>query len=304
MVSRQSFPAAVVAAVFALGMTATALQAQGLIIFQDVVYSDRFDGDTNAVNVGIGGGGVGTNFNGGGGVNWGFNDVIETPNDETGLFAGDAASGNRISTYVSTNGFDVSNGFTLAVLFDQQFNGNNGDASTVPFNSNHFSFGLLTAPDTSGDFFANNNGDPIPAGIDAIGVSLGVRNGAAELSSLQWDNDAQTSLNGVLADADVIGNDLGYVLTVDAAGAYTWQILGTVDTNMDGVVDLDDIGASGSGTTNIDLSVPYFFKARTQGSSGNSIEFVSLSVPAVPEPSSFAVLGLGVVCFVTRRRRS
>lgn len=226
-----------------------------------IVYQDTFDNDGLAVNAGVGGGGVATQFNGAGGVNWGFNDVDETGTDgatadESGLFAGTAASGNRIATFVSSNGFDLSPGFTLTVVFDQLTNDGTGPA----FPSDHFSFGLLSTMDTSGNFFEGLDGGSTVAGVDAIGVSLGIRAGNAEIGVVQWDEDVQTTLNA-LTNADVIGDDLTFVLTVDAAGNYTYT-LGA---------------ASGSGTTSVDLSTA-FFKARTQGSNGNSIESVTIDV--------------------------
>ena len=223
-----------------------------------IVYQDTFDNDGLDVNTGAGGGGIATQFNGAGGVNWGFNDVDETgidgaTADETGLFAGTAASGSRISTFITSNSFDLSPGFTLTVVFDQLTNDGTGPA----FPSDHFSFGLLSSQD-----FANNflSGGAATAGIDALGVSLGTRAGNAPFGVIEWDADAQTTLNA-LTDADVIGDDLTFVLTVDADGNYTYT-LGA---------------ASGSGTTNVDLSTAYF-KARTQGSSGNSIESVTIDV--------------------------
>ena len=92
-----------------------------------IVYQDNFDNDGLAVNVGVGGGGVATQFNGAGGTDWGFNDVVETT-DQTGLFAGLAASGNRIATFVSSNSFDLSPGFTMTVVFDQLTNDGTGPA--------------------------------------------------------------------------------------------------------------------------------------------------------------------------------
>ena len=213
------------------------------------------------MNTGAGGGGVATQFNGGGGINWGFNDVDETgidnaTADESGLFAGTAASGNRIATFISSNSFDLSPGFTMTVVFDQLTNDGTGPA----FPSDHFSFGLLSTMDTSGNFFSGLDGGTIVAGVHAFGVSLGTRSGNAEIGVVEWDEDTQTTLNA-LTNADVIGDDLTFVLTVDAEGNYTYT-LGA---------------ASGSGTTNVDLSTA-FFKARTQGSNGNSIESVTIDV--------------------------
>ena len=187
-----------------------------------------------------------------------FNDVDETgidgaTADESGLFAGTAASGNRIATFITSNGFDLSPGFTLTVVFDQLANDDEGPA----FPSNHFSFGLLSSQDNSNNFFS---GGLANAGVDALGVSLGTRSGNAPIGVVEWDGDAQTTLNP-LTNADVIGDDLTFVLTVDADGNYTYT-LGT---------------ASGSGTTDVDLSTA-FFKARTQGSNLNSIESITIDV--------------------------
>ena len=216
-----------------------------LPLTSNLVYQDDFDGDGLGVNAGIGGGGFNTSFNNAG--SW---------TDDGNLSAGVAGLGSQIWTFTSDNSFDCSGGFTLEVVFDQLFDDNNGSNASAPFNSNHFAFGM-TGETTANSFLAPNGQTPAD---DGIGVSWTTRSGNVDIGVLEQDDSAGTTTTLDPINSSTVGVGQTFMLSVDETGAYTWTF-----------------GAeSGSGTTALDLTVPFFFTARTQGSSGNVIQSVTL----------------------------
>lgn len=217
-----------------------------------IVYQDNFDDDGVDINAGIGGGGETVSFN----------NAPDWTDDGNDLFAGDAGAGFHIWRFNSLNSFDLSNGFSLEVVLDQQFIDENGSNSMAPFLANHFSIGLSSDPSVSGNFIQTNGSVPESEGI---GVSLTTRNGNVDIGVLEWDLDAETTTTLDPITTPPIGNGMTFTLDVDTAGNYSWTFE----------------GESGSGTTALDLSLPFFFTARTQGSSGNRIQSVTLSTTGV-----------------------
>ena len=126
------------------------------LVAQTIVYQDNFDSDGVGVNTGIGGPGTTSSFNG-------------SPAwvDNGDLDGGTAGEGFHLWFFSSFNTFEVNDGFTLEVEFDQQFIDYQGDNSVAPFFSNHFSFGLATTNQSTS--LLNTNG-AVPA-VEAIGVS-------------------------------------------------------------------------------------------------------------------------------------
>jgi len=153
---------------------------------QTIVYQDTFDEDGLDVNTGIGGGGISENFN----VNSDPTPFLWNDDDDgdEGLSTGfPAGSGGQITTFRSENSFNVTNGFTLEVVFDMASN-----VAGSPFNSNHLSFGLASRDsDGASNLFESNNFTPV---ADAIGFSLGTRSTASgpnvDEGLLEWDADA------------------------------------------------------------------------------------------------------------------
>ncbi|WP_411845131.1 LamG-like jellyroll fold domain-containing protein [Roseibacillus persicicus] len=216
-----------------------------------VVYEDSFDEDGLTTNNGTGGGGIVETFNNASG-SFAWNDDDD---DNEGLSSGVATSGGQITTFRSENSFNVSNGFTLEVTFDMASNlpGN-------PYPSNHFSFGMVSDElDTKNNLFATSGETPLS---DGIGFSLGLRNGSADEGLIEWDLDAVSGEASLLnAITFATGSAQTLVLDVGPDGSYTYTY---------GAI-------SGSGTTVIDLTQTYFFKARTQGSQDNVIQSVTLT---------------------------
>ncbi|MEP4076697.1 LamG-like jellyroll fold domain-containing protein [Haloferula sp.] len=207
-----------------------------------VVYEDNFDNDGVGVNTGAGGGGVSSEFN-------------SAPPwvDDGALTAGTATSGGNISTFNSLNGFNITDGFVLEVVFDL------GATGGTPFLSNHLSFGLLEAPASISEasaLFDNNDEEPT---VDGIGMSFTERNNFVDTGIIEWDGFAGTTstLSPFTPSAGVAQT---LVLGVEPDGSFVYSYG----------------SESGAGTSIIDLNIPYFFQARTQGSSGNVIQSVTL----------------------------
>ncbi len=244
-------------------ITFLSLASTSLAFSQAIVYQDTFDEDGLDTNTGTGGGGDVAQFNTAGSFVWGDGD-----DDDEGLSTGanGAGSGGQITTFFTDNSFNVANGFTLEVVFDMISNVDDPSAGS-PFPSNHLSFGLVSDPQEDiNNLFSSNGFAPT---IDGIGFSLGIRDEFVDEGLLDWDADGdggtaglQTTLNAIaFITGAVDGLNQTLVLNVAANGNYTY----TYGTD------------TGSGTTNIDLTQTYFFKARTQGSLGNVIQSITLS---------------------------
>ena len=236
-------------ALVACGMAST---AQGQ---QITVYQDSFDGDGLDMNNGTGGGGLAIRIR--------STDAFEWSDDSgDGLEAGATTVGNQITTFHSLESFNISEGFTLEVVFDLP------SITTSPTPANHLSFGLTPAvpadandSSVSSEFLSSSNFVPT---ADAIGFSLGPRNGSVDSGLIEWDADGngETGLYTALeAITFTEGNDQTLTLEVDSDGNYTY--------------DYND--SIGMGTTTLDLSQTYHFRTRTQGSSGNVIQSITLT---------------------------
>jgi len=195
-------------ALAACGMAST---AQGQ---QITVYQDSFDGDGLDVNNGTGGGGLAIRIR--------STDAFEWSDDSgNGLEAGTAAAGGDITTFHSLESFNISEGFTLEIVFDLP------SVGTSPLPANHLSFGLTTAvaadandDDVGSEFLSTSTTIPT---ADAIGFSLGIRRGSVDSGLIEWDADGngETGLYTALeAITFTEGNDQTLTLEVDSDG--TW----------------------------------------------------------------------------------
>lgn len=245
---------------------AFAILFAGVPASAQVVYQDNFDNDGNAGNVGVGGG-----FNGG--SNGGISFV-----DNGDLSAGNATSGANRTNFSSINSFDLSSGFTLEVTYTQA---SNVAGASPPFPSNHFSLGLSTASATGTEEFYST-GSAAPA-FDGLGVSLGLRSSNVTEGLLQANlNDSYTILDDFNLDGD--GNP---VTQAETFGPNAITLSLTVDSN--GAYDYTLGGLSGSGTTSLNLNQEFFFRGRTQGSAGNTVQSVTLTLLTEAEPTPIDV---------------
>ena len=249
-----------------------------------IVFQDTFDDGDIATNPGIGGE---------------FSQVIVGGNGFTeagGFIDADTSVNNNRAYAYSTNSFDLSNGFTLDFIANAS---NLGSGS-----ANRFSVGLaaagadFSAAATSGRNFLGDS----RAVFEGVGIDF-TTDGGQGLSfndGLGLDPGTETTVvsNEQTITADL---DLDVSLTVNADGSYSYSINGAPATT----------GAA----FGLDLSQEYHFATYFQDNLGNfSISEVTLvalaavaeppaEAPAVPEPSSVALLGLGGIALILRRRK-
>ena len=145
----------------------------------------------------------------------------------------------------------------MEVVFDQLFDDNNGSNGSAPFNANHFSFGIST-PTTSSKYLNTNGAVPASEGL---GVSLTDRNGVVDIGLLEADLSAGTTATLDPFTSSTVGVGQVFTITVDESGNYDWSLN----------------GETGSGTTSLDLTRAFQFVTRTQGSTGNRIQSVSIT---------------------------
>ena len=231
-----------------------------------VVFQDTFaDGDL-ATNPGIGGG-LDQSLVGGGFV------------EASGSITGDSSVNNNRAYAFTTNTFDLSAGFTLNFVANTTNLGNNS--------ANRFSVGLaaagadFAAGATSGANFLGVSGSS--GAFGGFGVDFTVDQG----QGLSFNDGAGTITELDNSQTIAADTDLNVTITVDADGDYTYSINGATAAT----------GASG-----LDLTQEYHFATYFQDNlADHSISEVTLSV--VPEPSSAALLGLGGLALILRRRK-
>ncbi|MGJ8655426.1 MAG: PEP-CTERM sorting domain-containing protein [Akkermansiaceae bacterium] len=264
-------------------LTALTLLAAGSASQAAVVYRDTFDGD-GVTNTKIGG-------------------TFETGDNNIGAPAGSLAvefmdagsdlvpqtnSGNRVAWMHSTNQFDLSNGFVMLVDFTTAASGNPSFTS---------SFGIV---DEITSVNTPNAGDPgnlsafmqTDQALNAVGFSATTRNGFQGLNS---DFGTLTSLSDDLDSAVTLGSRQLFTLTVNADGSGT-ATLNSTSANLTAgqLSSLFTDSADGE----------FYFAAYSQGNSGLTIHEVSINaLDAIPEPSSTALLGLGGLALILRRRK-
>ncbi|WP_435895841.1 PEP-CTERM sorting domain-containing protein [Oceaniferula spumae] len=238
-----------------------------------VVYQDTFSDTDLTSNPGTGGGIIaGTGSNTGG-------PLQEAGGNMSQVAASGGAGGQMVGKGVTNNSFAIAPGYTLSVTYSISNQANSGNP---PYPSNSFSFGLV---ESSVDV-ATLGGFHSFSAYEGIGLNLTERSGAP-LGLMYGDGTGPSNLlDG--SQTVTTGTDQTMVLTVDAAGNYSFSLNGAT---------------AGTGTTAMDLSKSYKFAIYTQGSDGGSmISQVTLDV--VPEPSSTALLGLGGLALIMRRRRA
>ena len=244
----------------------------------DVIYQDTFDDGDIATNPGIGGG-FSQAITGGAGFT-----------EAGGLIDADTGANNNRGFGFSTNTFDVSNGFIL------EFTANATNTSNT--SANRFSVGLAAAGSDFATFALEGRnflGDN-RAAIEGVGVDFTTDQGQGLSYNDGFGNPSVApdpiGTVTVLSNAQTItaGTDLAVNLTVAADGSYSYSINGAPATT----------GAA----FGLDLTQEYHFATYFQDDvSDFSISEVTLTALAVPEPSSAALLGLGGLALIVRRRK-
>lgn len=243
---------------------------------QIVVYQDTFDDGNIATNPGFGGG-FSQFVNGGAGFT-----------EAGGAIDADGSTNNNRAYGFSTNTFDLSTGFTLDFTASGTDLGNGS--------SNRFSVGLAAA---GSDFEAFSlSGRNFLGDIRFAHQAVGVDFTTDQVQGLDFNDGTGDPLGPAgavtsLSNAQTItaNTDLAVSLTVAADGSYSYSINGAPATT----------GAA----FGLDLSQEYHFATYFQDDiSEFSISEVTLTALApVPEPTSAALLGLGGLALILRRRK-
>lgn len=231
-----------------------------------VVYEDTFDNDGLATNTGIGGGMVARN-------------ILDTAWGDNGNLVDTAGYNASSRGVVSTiNAFDLSDGFTLEV----QMTG----GTTAILQSFALSTTQYTADTLNQDPFreAGWAGEGANGDVYAIGVETGSN---ANLRGLKFNNgnanaSAITNLETTTDQLLPAGTNT-FVLTVTPDNQYSYTYNG---------------GTAATGSVAFDLSSPLYFNLYSQ----SDVEISYVKIEAVPEPGSLALLGLGGLCVMRRRR--
>ena len=243
-----------------------------------IVYQDTFANSDLAVNPGIGGGFT-QNTAGGG-----FDETTTV-----GSIVGDSTANNNRAYGYSINSFDLSDGFTLE--FTAQTT-NTGSAS-----ANRFAVGLAA----EGADFANTTtsgrnflGSTL-ALFEGVGVDFTTDAGSGGQGLSYNDGEGLATSTNVLTNAQTItaSTDHDIVLTVNVDGSYSYSIDGATATT----------GAA----FGLDLTKKYHFATYYQDNEGTpairEVTLTALDPVIIPEPSSTALLGLGGLALILRRRK-
>ncbi|MCP5537861.1 MAG: PEP-CTERM sorting domain-containing protein [Akkermansiaceae bacterium] len=218
-------------------------------------------------------------------VDYDFTDGTHT----IGSLASDGWTFNNVSTIDTTNGLYVT------------------DSSTSWTPSAAFSFGDVGAGTMTWTAFAN--------GSTNIYGSLYLRDGTTNLISLSYDRASTALVDGTRINGDTDGtgnatwNDAGsgdqftpstntttpgvWTLSWDAAG--DWDLSMTVSTTT--IFTKSGNWGAGKAPDNVR------FAAGFDGATNRNLYVEGITVTAVPEPSTTALLGLGGLALILRRRK-
>lgn len=240
-----------------------------------VLYQDVYMGDGLATNV-VDSGGTGLGGIGGGLVN---NSITATKSfDDDGNLQYVSASGTnfqqRALAYTS-NSFQSDGGFSLTVDY---FQTSYGGASLL-------AFGLISSDTALGSYTGFN---PFS---DAGTYGFGVTNDSGNFNYTDGSSSNLLEGAGALALNASTEVQLNFVNNGSGGANWSWSV-GGVDQS--------------SGTiATFDFSKNFHFVAYGQDDQGNKrINSVTLeTTAAVPEPSSTALLGLGGLALIMRRRK-
>ena len=248
-----------------------------------IVYQDTFDdGDISLNTAGIGGG-----FSQAIGLDQDGLDTGTGFTETGGSINADTSANNSRAFGFSTNTFDLSNGFTL------DFTAN--AAAVGGASANRFSVGLAAAGSDFTTFATDGRnflGDTRFA-HEAVGIDFTADQGQGLSYNDGSGSDAGLATT-LLSNEQAItaGTDLDVSLTVAADGSYSYSINGATATT--------------GGDFGLDLSQEYHFATYFQDdvSDNFTISEVTLTALApVPEPSSTALLGLGGLALILRRKK-
>ena len=249
----------------AIAITGATISTQATVVYQ----SDFTGADLASA-------GLASAASGTGGL-WSLNTT-----DDQAQFGPSSSANSRTSLYTTGSGWQSTDGFTLDVTFNQLAAGT------------RFSFGIVDAAWTVS---ANNDWlNTGQAGAYGLGfATTGEMSGGGD--ALAFNNGSGTG--GTTGGSSVLSTGQGNItfntpltlsLTVTGTG-YSYSLNGATAT---------------TGSMTFDTSKNYRFIAFAQRgtSSLDGSYFSNITMTAIPEPSSSALLGLGGLAFALRRRRA
>lgn len=272
---------------FKIILPVSALMLTAGMAHSTIVYQDTFDdADGIGINNGIGGGLVsGTNIT-----------QADPFDDASGNAVAQTNFGNRVAWAHTANQFVLNSGFTLTVNFTTSLL---ADA----FPSFTASFGIVdevtadtpAADGTGGGGNLNAYLYSDQVSLNTVGFSAANRPTHATQSldpGLFTDFGTLAQASNVLNSAIVYGTTQTFSLSVNADGSAAFSL--------DAANGTLPVGALSSLFTD-STDGAYHFVAYSQGNPGLTLN--SVSIDAVPEPSSAALLGLGGIALLLRRRK-
>ncbi|MBT8037287.1 MAG: PEP-CTERM sorting domain-containing protein [Verrucomicrobiae bacterium] len=231
-----------------------------------------------------------------------FTDDFESPDLDAGgpltysLTGTSATSRTASSDWVrSTAGYGASsNG-----LIDAAYEGFTAPGGNQAYGFRYSNSGVTTSFGTIGALTA---GTIITVSFDVF--DDGTNGGSTPLSAALATFDGAGTRNDTDGGGGLLQNTSSYLGAVSgsapASGFSTWQIIYTVG---DDVLDADGAGA-GTATTFDTGVLGDDIALRFQGATNSaSIDNVSIDISVVPEPSTTALLGLGGLALILRRRK-
>ena len=229
-----------------------------------VVYQDTFDNDGLATNTGIGGGLQEFNATNGGATGL-------TVVDDGNLSTPSTGHNNR-GNFFSLNTFDLTGGFTLTAELDLL------SGSALSGNSSRATFGLIsdaTAPSRVGNIVQP----------DSIALSV-------------FAQDADALQEGLIYE----GTNIDDTLIPDLTPGFQTISISVAANGLDYTYSVDGLSESGTLASAFDFTEEYYIVGAFQDAETFTV-YESITLEVVPEPSSAALLGLGGLALILRRRK-
>ncbi|MCP5537495.1 MAG: PEP-CTERM sorting domain-containing protein [Akkermansiaceae bacterium] len=198
-------------------------------------------------------------------------------------FNSDATTSGSINWITGKTTITTAAGYTGTTDPELRTNANTGGLNPDGFGGYRFrnseshnaNYGTVTA-------------DPGSGGTAYFSFGVSANSGTFDLASLTFEARASTGNNGV-------GRGYSVVYAINGSGVYNPAGAATVFNGRNsGNFDSIDLTLTDTGITSVDFRIT---------STSGGIEYRNFTINAVPEPSSAALLGLGGLALVLRRRR-